>query len=674
MPRKKRAPVRPRTEKKPKKGTPDIARRLKLRELELEIISKFSQTFWATLDHRVFSQHLYQMLKRRMDIHGLLLFLVDDLDRRLIVASHRRISDATKDNIRNHVARKLADHLDREVQPQSVKMVHHRVSTSGKAPGTLTASPHIHTVPLAVLDRVHGLLGMVFPLRRSMTREDSQFLNIVAGEVAMVAENQRIQQTLARERNLLVSILHSMTCAVLVVDQEQRIVLSNPLADAIFGLRAERVAGVPLKDVIRSEPIVSLFQAASQLASEYLSREVEIQNVSQGRNMTARANLAKVHNAGGHVVGVVMVLNDVTREKEMENVRSEFVSVTSHELRTPMAAIREAVSLILDGITGPVNDKQRKFLDMARRNIDRLTAIINDLLDLSKIEAGKLTLQLSPMDPSQIVEDVFATFEPTAAEKGISLLKKVESRLPKINVDHDKIAQVLGNLVSNAIKFTAKGGMVTIAAQAGHERQKGVEFYVQDTGIGIERKDFGKLFKKFQQIDSSLSRVAGGTGLGLAISKEITELHAGRIWAESEPGRGSTFHVLLPVNPQEIVKKRYVLAVTSDREQEDLIRTSLKGEKFEVGGVCRGGEVGPTIQGLRPDLILLDSRIPDMDVFELCHQLRDDPQTSLIPVVLLTSAEQESAVWKALSLGVQGYLVRPLDSNAILSTVREVIP
>lgn len=669
---------RPTPKKNPPQKSDDVAilrRQVAERELELEILATFSKSIWSTLDHHTLSQHLFEMLKKRVDVHALILFLVRDDGHKLLVASHHKVSPADSKTLQSHAIRHFLHHAGRKISPQSVSVALQVVKpASGGIPKVRSGGVrHIHSMPLAVLDKIHGLLGLAFSERHPLTKEDEQFVGIVANEVAMMAEHQRIQSELVRERNVLESILHSMTCAVVVVDAEQKVFLTNPLANAILGLRSDLIANRPIAEVVQLEPILSLFKVASQGSSEYLSGEIEIPNVAQGRNMTAKANLAKVRNRSGQVVGAVMVLNDVTREKEIERARTEFVSVASHELRTPMAAIREAVALIMEGITGSVNEKQLKFLDMARRNIDRLTGIINDLLDLSKIESGKLVLTKAMTDPFDIIEDVFATFEPMTQEKGLSLLKLPRDHLPKVMVDRDKMDQVMGNLVANAVKFTPAGGMITIGARNHPGRQKDIEFFVQDTGIGIEKKDFSKLFQKFQQLDSSLSRVAGGTGLGLAISKEIAELHGGRIWVESELGKGSTFRVLIPIEARKSMRKRYVLTVTSNRELEGMIRGVLEKNNFEMGHVFRGGEVMPSIQEMRPNLIILDSRIPDIRGFELCRQLREDSQSALVPIVLITAPGDESAVWEALSLGVNGYLIQPVDAKAILSTVCEVI-
>lgn len=658
--------------KRKKRSDETIQSQLANRELELKLLSQISKTFWSAIDHRTLSSHLFETLKKRLDIKALALLMTDEDGHQLILASHHHISDSFSKQLRDHILSHFAKHVDETPVASDVTLIK---AVPENAPRHRRSTPtRIHAVPLTVLNRTHGMIGMVLPKHLSLAESDELFFTIMANEMAMFVENARIQKDLMDERNLLASILHSMTSAVLVLDGRQRVVLSNPLMNTIFGLHEDTIMGHRLSDVIQNEEIRDLFSAISEQANEYMNREVTVANPLQGNAMVFRANLAKVRSHSGKVAGAVMVLNDITREKEVDRVRSEFVSVVSHELRTPMAAIKEAVSLIMDGVTGQVNDRQVKFLDMARRNIDRLTGIINDLLDLSKIESGKMTLIREKVDPHAIIREVIATFEPMAREKEISLLAGGENNVPPMMVDRAKITQVLSNLISNAIKFTPNRGAVTVSVRPSPIRQKSVEFCVSDTGIGIDSKDYRKLFQKFQQVDASLSRMAGGTGLGLAISKDIVELHGGRIWVQSDPGRGSKFFFTLPIFGKGAeAKERFVMVASRDEVFRLQICNALKRNAFEVIEVQTGADVLEKVITMRPDLILLDVRLPDMDGFELCKRLKEDLTTSLIPIVLLTAIGQEKEIWRALSLGVNGYLVRPVVAKDVLSTIRKLI-
>ena len=225
--------------------------------------------------------------------------------------------------------------------------------------------------------------------------------------------------------------------------------------------------------------------------------------------------------------------------------QKEFTSTVSHELRTPLASIKMALDIILSGTPGPVNKDQVDFLGRAKSNVDRLNRLINDILDLSKMEAGKIVMKMQPGDLNQTVRESLEPQQNVAQGKGLALACMTDPALPPVVFDRDRILQVLYNLVGNAIKFTETGGVRVIvkADVPGNV----VTVCVEDTGPGIKPEDIVKLFEKFQQLEGPLNQKAGGTGLGLAICKTIVECHAGKIWAESEQGKGSRFCFLLPL-------------------------------------------------------------------------------------------------------------------------------
>jgi len=251
--------------------------------------------------------------------------------------------------------------------------------------------------------------------------------------------------------------------------------------------------------------------------------------------------------------------------EKLEKLKSEFISIVSHELRTPLTSIKNSLDIMLSGKTGDITKIQDNFLNIAKRNVDRLSGIINDLLDLSKIEAGKMDFRFEPLNIAEPIEFVKSTFENLAEKKSIILTMKIASDLPQIYGDINRIEQVLSNLISNAVKFTSENGEITISAKKINASSintqlfdtfsgkklplKGdyVKISVKDTGIGIKESDIPKVFDKFQQIESSLSREVGGTGLGLPIAKQLIEAHRGEIWLESELKKGSKFSFILPV-------------------------------------------------------------------------------------------------------------------------------
>ena len=230
--------------------------------------------------------------------------------------------------------------------------------------------------------------------------------------------------------------------------------------------------------------------------------------------------------------------------QRLDDLKSDFVATVSHELRTPLSIIREGVALINDRILGGVNKKQVRALSQVLENIARLTRIIDDLLDISKLEAGEIKLKKSYVDTAKFIKKIIEDFQSKAKEKKIVLKTSLSKKVSPIYADGDKLIQILTNLVSNSLKFTPENGKITV--RAGNDADGSVMISVSDTGVGMSGDDMSKLFNKFQQFDRVPGPGKKGTGLGLAISKKIVELHGGRIWAESGINKGSTFYFTIP--------------------------------------------------------------------------------------------------------------------------------
>lgn len=248
-------------------------------------------------------------------------------------------------------------------------------------------------------------------------------------------------------------------------------------------------------------------------------------------------------------------IEDITGEKEISRMRSELISNVSHELRTPLYIIKEGLSLVLDERLGPIKVDQKDILLRVKNNTDRLERLLDDLLDVSKLEAGKMVLKKSLINIQSLVEEVMSSFKGLTGRKTIELITHFNITSPDIFVDKDKISQVLTNLISNGIKFTPKNGQVTLRME---ERRKEIEISVEDTGIGISQKNIPKLFERFSQFNRINGPREKGTGLGLAISKEIVEIHNGKIWGESKFGKGSKFTFSLPKLSQEEIFKEFL--------------------------------------------------------------------------------------------------------------------
>jgi PAS domain S-box-containing protein len=615
------------------------------------------------------------LLKKKINFSVFCLLLYEEDKQSLILVSDKEIHGELKEEIRLRMSDRYAKFAKCEITPDKVGII----EKLGKSQLTDKESleppiKNLCTAPLVVLEKPLGLMGMVFCKDYALSSDEERFFNILTGQVALFVENDRIKQAITNERNRLESILQSITGAVLVVDRNRNILLANPVTEIFLGVREEDILGKELNAAISQEEVRALFDTFASQKSEYLVKELQIRNPRDGTTRTVKANLAKVHDYLGNIIGSVLILYDITKEKEVDRMKTEFIATTSHELRTPLASIKEAISLIFDRTAGPVNEKQHKFLDIAKRNIDRLSGLINSLLDLSKIESGKMELSRTSVELNRIIQDGIAAFGTWITDKKIRIETKLAKELPQIQADLDKISQVFSNLVSNAIKFMPQGGIITVTTGFYGSDKNFVEVDVQDTGIGIDKKDFDKLFQKFQQLDSSLTRKIGGAGLGLTISKQIVELHGGKIWAESELGKGSKFSFILPVAyEEEKMERKKILVIDDEIDLCTTVKARLEANNFNVSYALSGKEGLDKVKEARPDLVILDLMMPVMDGFEVCKQLKKNTQTSSVPVVVLTALDQEDAAKRALSVGADGYLVKPFEQESLLFTIREFL-
>lgn len=231
--------------------------------------------------------------------------------------------------------------------------------------------------------------------------------------------------------------------------------------------------------------------------------------------------------------------------KAMYEMQKEFTSTVSHELRTPLASIKTAIDLVVKKMVGEINTEQEEVLGRAKSNVDRLKRLIDDILDLTKIESGKMQMNFLVNDINKVIQDVIEAQKDVAQSRGLHLKTELNNQLPKVPFDSDRMIQVLNNLLSNAMKFTKQGGITVITQNKSEENH--IVVSIKDTGKGIAEADLSKLFQKFQQIESAQDNEEGGTGLGLAICKEIVSRHGGKIWVESKPGEGTTFSFILPI-------------------------------------------------------------------------------------------------------------------------------
>ncbi|MGH7389849.1 MAG: ATP-binding protein, partial [Candidatus Rokuibacteriota bacterium] len=356
----------------------------------------------------------------------------------------------------------------------------------------------------------------------------------------MAARLREKLEDLEHEQDKVAAILDGMVEGVIAVDGRDHVVLMNERARAICGLGTARAERKPFLEVIRNAELHQLLRASRAAGEGVVSRR-EL-TLAGPVDRTLQATAVPLQLAADEV-GALMVLHDVTELRRLEQVRTEFVANVSHELRTPLTAIQGYLETLLGGaLEEPAH--ARRFLEIAARHTERLGRLLDDLTDLSNIELGRVTLHLEPTALGDTVESVLAIVRPRAEAGGVALAAAVPPELPPVPADHDRLVQILLNLVDNAVKYTPPGGSVTVTAHAAGDRS--VEITVRDTGVGIPASDLPRITERFYRVDRARSRELGGTGLGLAIVKHLVLAHGGGLAITSEVGRGTTVRVTLP--------------------------------------------------------------------------------------------------------------------------------
>jgi two-component system, OmpR family, phosphate regulon sensor histidine kinase PhoR len=342
--------------------------------------------------------------------------------------------------------------------------------------------------------------------------------------------------TLTDERNRSSAILGSMVEGVAVVTGDERILYCNWAFEQILELPEGSSQGRTLVEALRRADLVALVRQVLPGVEE-VTGEVEVGTVRR-RNFSVTA--APVRAAGAN--GAVVVLHDITELRRLERVRRDFVANVSHEFKTPLTAIQGFAETLLNGA---LDDKpnRKRFVEIIREHARRLARLTDDLLKLSRIEAGRLELEMRPIRVETLVSGCVETARLNAKARGLEIHVDLQESAPAVRGDGLQLGEVLQNLLDNAVQYTPAGGQIEVKARS---NGNGVTFTVTDTGIGIPESDLERIFERFYRVDAARSREAGGTGLGLAIARHIVEAHGGRIWVESAVGQGSRFHFSIP--------------------------------------------------------------------------------------------------------------------------------
>jgi PAS domain S-box-containing protein len=386
----------------------------------------------------------------------------------------------------------------------------------------------------------------------SIALNNAELFNLIRDQSENMDSMLRDQQI---EASRMRAILEAVADGVLVTNESMGVTLLNASAARILNVQADEIVGRSM------EQFAGLFGGAARSWLRTIRNWSKNADTYQGETYAEQISLddnkiVSIHLAPviwrSQLLGTVSIFRDITHEVQVDRLKSEFVANVSHELRTPLTSIKGYVEIMLMGASGAITAQQRHFLEIVKSNTERLTVLLNDLLDISRIEAGRVTLLKQQLNLREIAEDAASDIRRRSQEenKAMAVVVEAPGGIPRVCGDFDRIRQLLGNLMVNAYNYTPAGGTITITMQ---DCGSDVEVNVIDTGIGISEKDQERIFERFYRGDDPLVLATSGTGLGLALSKTLVEMHHGRIWFQSSglAGEGSTFSFTLPVYRME---------------------------------------------------------------------------------------------------------------------------
>jgi PAS domain S-box-containing protein len=487
------------------------------------------------------------------------------------------------------------------------------------------------------------------------------------------------------------AILEGIADGVIVFDSEGIALVANPAIGRILDKSSDEMIGCNISTLMGdnlAEADVSML--AGLLGGRDLSRSSV--KINWGEK-TLSVSFAPVRATPDQVAGTVAVFRDFTHEAEIDRMKSDFVSIVSHELRTPLTSIKGYLDLVLMGAAGPTSKQQESFLQIAKSNTDRLHGLVSDLLDISRMESGKVELDVQVVSLLQVVEQVSDSMRKEFHDRGLTLAVDVPPELPEILGDHARISQILINLLSNAYKYTREGGAI-LRVRPG---KRVLQVDVIDTGVGISLEDQENLGTPFFRAEEKAVRQETGSGLGLTITKSLVEMHGGEMRVKSKPGMGSTFTFTLPL-PAGLVAAQphqgpgplglasqplviteaadapipagpWILVADDEADVAHLFQHQLRRAGYRVTVVTQGSQVAQIARQLKPELITLDL-LMDVDGLAVLQDLKSDPNTAGIPVVIISVISEQK---DGLAMGAVDYLVKPIDEEELTACIDRVL-
>ena len=501
------------------------------------------------------------------------------------------------------------------------------------------------------------------------------------------ARNAREAQAKRKAETRFRELLEAAPDAIVEVDREGRIALLNAATEAMFGYTRDELSGDSVEKLI---PEGARGRHAAHRASYWAnpvprpmgSGMILMGQRKDGSEFPVEISLSPVRTEDGF--RVTAIIRDVTAKQKAEEairaanellaqqnreldranqLKSEFLASMSHELRTPLHTIIGFTELLAEELEGPLNEKQKRFISHVRQDSQHLLELINDILDLSKVEAGQMEMHPEAFDASVVAADAVNGILQTADARGV----QVENRVPRetvVKADRVRFREILNNLLSNAVKFTPQGGRVWIESLP--DGADMAAFHVCDTGVGIAPRDHAAIFDKFRQVGSTARGVREGTGLGLAIVKSFVELHGGKITLESAPGEGSKFTFTVPAAK---ARPPLVLVIEDDSGARELLASYLEPLGIRTEMAATADEGVHKARDLKPDAITLDILMPGKSGWRALRELRALPEVQDTPVFVVSVLDQSPAI-----SGATEYLQKPLRKDALLQALHRHAP
>jgi PAS domain S-box-containing protein len=517
--------------------------------------------------------------------------------------------------------------------------------------------------------------------KRAVKDPNGQVLFIAANEKD-VTQLRRLREERAAEARFR-GLLEAAPDAMVIVDTSGRISLVNSRTEEVFGYRREELLGQSIEVLIPARFRETHPHKRHGYFAEPRTRPMGagldlFALCKDGREFPAEISLAPLETEGGLLV--TAAIRDISLRKQLEErmqqanrLKSEFLANMSHELRTPLNAIIGFAQLMHDHLVDPASPQQDEFVGHILNSGHHLLQLVNDILDLSKVEAGKMEFRPEPTDLARVVDEVVALLRTAAAAKKIGV-ERIVAPLPPVLLDPGRFKQVLYNYLSNALKFTPEAGRVTVRVTA---EAAAVRLEVEDTGVGIKREDLGRLFAEFQQLDDALTKKQGGTGLGLALTKRIVEAQGGSVGVHSVVGTGSVFYAVLPLRtraedvptPENAFAETgspTVLIIEDDDGDATLLATTLIDAGYRVQRVRTGHEAITAFDGHHFDAVTLDLLLPDTSGLEVLGHIRRSSGNADVPVICITIVAETSTM---AGLPVHEVMEKPISGVTLLASL-----